>query len=286
MSTFRFAALLLGMAALAACGGGDHGDHGEPAITVVALAGGAAEVTYPLDRYQAMGDQRTAIDTAQAVLVQRCLAEGGLDLPLGKAADEPNRPIWYGVTTESEARGAGYNAVGRPVADLPFVQRVAMDAKPLFDGCLAEANRTITEGSPPLADTYLVTTLEKRALKQSQKDSRVQAVIGEWRDCMAAEGHDFTDPWAPYDHWSQERAKQDVTPEQKQDPRSGLTAPEVAMALTDVRCKDSTRLLDTWVAATIAYQHQLADEHADQLALHQQAVTATVSNADRVLAEA
>lgn len=189
MNTFRYVAMLVGMAVLAACGAGDRG---EPEFTVVP-GGAAGEVSYPLDDYQAMGDQRAAIDTAQAVLVQRCLAGRGLDLPLGKAADEPNRPDWYGVTTEAAAREAGYNAVGRPVADLPFVQRVAQEARPLFDGCFDEANRTITAGSPRLEDVYLVTTLEKRALKQSQQDSRVLAVTGEWQACMKAEGHTFAD---------------------------------------------------------------------------------------------
>lgn len=277
MKTFRFAAVLAGVAVLAACGAGDHG---EPSITVVAI--GAAEVTYPLDRYQATPDQRTAIDTAQAVLVQRCLVGHGLDLPLGKAADEPTRPDWYGVTTEEAARESGYNAVGRPIEDLPFVQRVAKDAQPYFDGCLAEATQTITAGSPPLADAYLVVTLEKSALKQSQQDSRVQAAIGEWQACMKAEGHTFADPWAPYDYWSQKRSAS-LTPEQKRDPRAGLTPAEVAMALTDVRCKDRTKLLDTWVAATIAYQRPLVEENADQLRVHQRALDVNVANANRVL---
>lgn len=282
MSSLRFAALLVGIGVLASCGAGDHG---EPEITVVAVADGAVGVTYPLDRYQAMGDQRVAIDTAQAVLVQRCLAEGGLDLPLGRAADEPTRQDWYGVTTEARAREAGYNAVGRPVEDLPFVRRVLHQAQPLFDGCLAEANRVVTQGSPPLADGYLVVTLEKQALRQSQEDSRVRTAIGEWRSCMAAEGHDFADPWAPYDHWSQNRPRSS-SPEKKKDPRAGLTAAEVDMALTDVRCKKQTRLLDTWVAATTAYQRQLIDENIDQLRVHQRAVGVNVANAERVLNEA
>lgn len=278
MRTFRFAAVLAGVAVLAACGAGDHG---EPSFTVVAI--GAAGVTYPLDSYQATADQRTAIDTAQAVLVQRCLAAHGLDLPLGKAADEPTRQDWYGVTTEAGAREAGYNAVGRPVEDLPFVKRVVKDAQPFFDGCLAEANQTLTAGSPPLADAYLVVTLEKQALKQSQQDSRVQAAIGEWQACMKAEGHTFADPWAPYAYWSQQRSARLRTPEQKRDPRAGLTPAEVAMALTDVHCKDRTRLLDTWVAATIAYQRPLIAENADQLRVHQRALGVNVANANRVL---
>jgi hypothetical protein len=128
-----------------------------------------------------------------------------------------------------------------------------------------------------------VVTLEKRALRQSQQDSRVRTAIGEWRSCMKAEGHDFADPWAPYDHWSQNRPR---TPEQKMDPRAGLTAAEVDMALTDVRCKNQTHLLDTWVAATIAYQRQLIDENIDQLRVHERAIGVNVVNAERVLNEA
>lgn len=273
--------------ASAACGSAGHGNPDEPEIAVVPVDGGGTGVRYPLDRYQAMGDQRTAIDTAQAVLVQRCLARHGLDLPLGKAADPPARPDWYGVTTEAAARDAGYNAVGRPVEDLPFVQRVPPASQELLAGCLDETNRTLTEGAPVVADTYLPTTLEKQALKRSQKDSRVRAVLGEWQECMAAAGHSFRDPWEPYTYWNNRRAAVGTpTPEEKRDPRAGLTAAEVTMAVTDVRCKDSTRLLDTWVAATTAYQQELVTRHVDELRVHHRVLTTTVANADRVLAAA
>jgi hypothetical protein len=52
-----------------------------------------------------------------------------------------------------------------------------------------------------------------------------------------------------------------------------------------VRCKDSTRLLDTWVAATIAYQRRLVTEHAGDLRVHKQALTANVTNANQVLSD-
>ncbi len=280
VSAFLFC--VVAVLASAACGAGSTG---EPVIAVVPVDDGGTGVRYPLDRYQAIGAQRTAIDTAQAVLVQRCLARGGLDLPLGKAADPPARPDWYGVTTESAARAAGYNAVGRPVEDLPFVQRVPPASRDLLAGCLDETNRVLTEGAPALEDTYLVTALEKQALKRSQKDSRVQAVTGEWRACMAAAGHSFRDPWEPYTYWNNRRATERTpTPEEKRDPRSGLTDAEVAMAVTDVRCKDSTGLLDTWVAATAAYQQELVTRHAGDLRVHRRVLATTVANAERVLA--
>ncbi len=282
MDRIRIVVLLACVAALVACGtGGER--PGEPELSVVPVRDGGIDLRYPLDAYQAMGEQRTAIDTAQAVLVRGCLAGRGLDLPLGKAADRPARPDWYGVTTEARARDAGYNAVGRPIADLPFVQRVPPASRSLLAACLDEANRTLTEGAPALRDARLVLTLEKRALATSQEDSRVRAAIGEWSACMAAHGHTFADPWEPYTHWNARRAQRTPTAEEKRDPRSALTPEEVAMAVTDVRCKEETRLLDTWVAATAAHQRPLVTRHRDELRVHQRVLRTTVANARRVL---
>lgn len=272
---FRLIVALFAVALLGACGK----DYDPPPPF--------ADVKYPLDAYQAMGQQRVAIDSANAVLLRKCLLRFGVDVPLGAVGKEPShRADWYGLTNEETARATGYSRVRPQLAeqDQPFMRRIPRTAHPLMTGeapgtppggCQGEAFRAITDGSPAVEDDYLVRKLENDAIDQARGDDSVKAAEKDWRACMKRAGHDAADPMAPFTRWNNKR------------PAGALVVPpeESAMAIADVKCKQETKLLGFWAAATAVHQQKLIEQNATQLQLHKQRLEHNVQNAESIIAQ-
>jgi hypothetical protein len=118
-------------------------------------------------------------------------------------------------------------------------------------GCAGEADRRI--GTLP--SSLLADQLDAQSLTASQSDSTVVAAIHQWSTCMKQ--HGFTVA-SPYDASA-------LSGQLGSYPGSDL---DKTVAVADVGCKQSTKLVTTWFDVETRLQNQYIA--ANQLALQQQ----------------
>jgi hypothetical protein len=282
-------------------------DRGGLETTPVALPADIARLTYPLDAFRISTEEAMVTQRANYDLAQRCVARFGFTLPPRDTGPrETRRRDNYGLADENEARANGYSldVVDRS-REVQWEDRLDQDGQVFgiyqgttkagqpvgvpglpAGGCAGEMFRAIEEGAPPLGDRELVAHLEKQAWNRALDDPRVKTAIESWRQCVGRAGYRYDNALqAPYAYWSARRTagRTEVTPAQKVD---GVppTPDEVAAALTDVRCKKETGLLQTWVDVEFAHQRVLIEENSERLREYRSFVETCIRNAQRVLA--
>ena len=101
-------------------------------------------------------------------------------------------------------------------------------------GCIGEADWTLGGAQPPAPADVL------DVYKSAESDSRVQDAWKSWSTCMKDAGYDYKSPWEPNNaKW----------PEQ-------VSQKEIDTAVDDVKCRQSTNLVGTWMAVEAAYQRK------------------------------
>ena len=277
MITRRVIAVLAGLVVVAGCTPGPGGaDQDEPPLdpAVMAMAPRAVDprqTSFPLDAYernQSLGVIGYAVDIVQ----QRCFRRFGLDLPLPDRGDGVQSPLptwdWYGLWDASGARQYGYEdppryvnsfmmSVGRagPEWDVVLggVEETFNGVEVPEGGCQGESFRAV--GLDQDGGHIDVPGLYREAITLARQHSAVEALIDDWSDCLADLGWEAADPSEPFRRWQGRRI----------GPAGGPSSDEIAMAMADIECKKETGLLRAWVAAEVAYQNVLADEHVDAL---------------------
>lgn len=291
MRTNRFSRLLvLAVFVLAGCGltasGEDAAD--EPKLDLGAVSADPREVTFPLDASRITGEQSLVIIHARDLVMQRCLARFGFNVPMhppvGRDSSDLNS---FGLVDERQAREHGYL---KDVEDAKpeFISEVPREATPVLTGevgnyggvtvpeggCQGESIRAVTGGDSLPKDGNFVEGLRHDAWNRALNDSRVQALLEQWRSCLKDAGFPgFKDPGEPYTHWQGKRQPKATTPTQE----------EVTMALADVRCKQQVKLLPTWIATNVAYQNRLAEENAQRLNEHKAYVAKSMELAKNIV---
>jgi hypothetical protein len=245
-----------------------------PAVPATAAVP-ADQLALPFDRYRLSFAEESEIGRARTVLAQACLRERGvrLDVPHdvrtpGVLDLTPNLRR-YGVVDEATATQFGYHfprtaAEARRQWDndrwsnsLTEPQRMALFGE---GGCTEQADIALTD----VDDDFFVDA-DFQSLRTSGADPRVVAATAAWRACMAEQGFDYPDPNAAI---SDRRWDLDAV---------DIPAAEVDTALADVRCKASTRFVETWHAVEVGVQQEeirrdsgrfagLADARAKRLA--------------------
>jgi hypothetical protein len=282
-------AVLAAVAALLVAGcAAARGDHTLPQAPQARPGGQAPTIVLPLDPYMDSPRQRRLLATAHTILARECLRRFGLELPA-------STPAWampaegnddrYGLVDPQQAREHGYHLPepawgpspatpeqsGPQWAVLTGEGARAHAGRPVPPGgCVGEAQRALAGRVAAPTDPGLAQRLSVDSYGRSRHDPRVRAVFGAWSRCMRRAGFGYADPMQAND-----------------DPAFHTPRPsprEVAVATTDVRCKQAVGLVEVWAAVEAAYQLRALDRHAAQLRVLKRWLDTRLRNAARVAA--
>jgi hypothetical protein len=294
MAMLAFSAVVAAIAvAIVACGMRDTSagaTRSEPELGVLPRIESYDDVVFPLDSYHLSPERRVALARANDILVRDCMRRYGFDFELPvrtvSPALEKNRII--GLVDADEAARFGYKpawfaeysrrvkkAKSKQVRWPPEMMGVLYGDGPSkvngvavpAGGCNGEARRRLgrdTAGGP--GDESFVIRLEWISGQLTRKDSRLEAAFARWRDCMLEAGYDYRDPW---------QANGDPAFAEEH-----VSAHEIAVATTDVACRDKHNVNGIWVAVRSAYQHRLIEANAEALRQHDSAKVEQVRPAD------
>ncbi|UOZ06369.1 hypothetical protein [Amycolatopsis sp. WQ 127309] len=221
----------------------------------------------PLDRSQLTPVEELEVIKARNTLVERCLAAHGLSFtfpPVDPVRDAA-KPRRHGLVDAAEAAAYGYrdpavfapHGADRPppppdVVAMITGTREGRDVPP--GGCAGEADRALAPDGKP-GQEPVGFALSQRSYDITRTTPPVTAAAAAWSRCMAEAGFRYAEPQAAIE-----------------DPAFGAgraSAREIAVAVRDVRCKERTGWVRTWVALERAVQEGLVSHHAADLAREQ-----------------
>ncbi len=137
-------------------------------------------------------------------------------------------------------------------------------------GCFSEARRAVAAGGPAF-DPLINEAIMAEVYPLVNADSRVRAADAAWGDCMANAGYDYRTPLEANDDnrwWRSDRP----------------TETEIAVAVTDVRCKKETNLVGINMAVRSAYLLRAMPAHAQELEATKEGHRRQLRNATQILA--
>jgi hypothetical protein len=262
--SYRKLALVVGAALVfAACAPATgEQDSGEPAIGSVPKLVATVDLRLPVQDYQQTDQQAERFARARVALIRQCLRRFGVDYAVEQVSSAGYGPRSltdrrYGITDAGLAARAGFGMGERdpglqPKPSNPDIgpdgeaalfgdgPSVVRDIAVPSGGCIAEADRMLDRSVPSGADPQLGQQLQFQSFDWSKKDSRVRDVFAKWSSCMAERGYHYPDPLA------------DVA-----DPKftgAEVTAEQIEVAQTDIRCKEKTNVVGVWFTVESAYQ--------------------------------
>lgn len=271
------------------CSGGASGEAGSgsasttgskvdeqawPARTPV--SGLAKGMVLPIEGYLLSYPELVAWQRAQQNLWKSCMRrygfnsfsppEPGMYPPVGY--DDANMARRYGISDAKEAARYGYhlpNDRGEP----PVWEPAAGAEGAVFSGsgaqlaggsykgekvpeggCQGETKKKLGRISYPLASK-----VEFASLEESRKVAEVRAAVDKWSACMKSSGYRVTHPYKTPDL---------ISTLGSENP----SAEETALAVADVECKKTSRLVSIWFEAEKKIQNRRIEEN--QLALDEE----------------
>jgi hypothetical protein len=298
MAMFAFGAVVAAVLVAVAAWGNLDASAGaarnEPEIGAVPRIESYDDIVFPLDSFHLSPEERIDLARADDFLVRDCMRRYGFDYELPVRTVEPalekNRVI--GLVDADEAARFGYKPpwyaeYSRRVSEAKSKQvkwstemmgvlygdgpAEVNGVKVPEGGCSAKARRSLgrtTVGGP--GDENFTIRLEWMSGELARKDSRLVAAFADWSDCMRAAGYDYRDPW-----------------QANGDPAfaaENASAHEIAVATTDVACRNEHNVNGIWVAVRTAYQHELIEANAEALRQHGSAKVEQTQPAADVLA--
>ncbi|WP_326557156.1 hypothetical protein [Micromonospora sp. NBC_01796] len=279
----------------------------EPELGSILEVRTASDIVTPLDAYEPTPEQQRTIIEAHQLLVQKCAQRFSFDVNMPESVSTPDvkHARLFGIVNAEEAASHGYRVPGMeapPGATGPSNTKSAtggwnpsddefivvrgvdrytgqsktgkkINSVPVPDGgCAGEAMRQLGEGGSATAPDLmeLPSRLSSGAHQSAEKDSRVVAAFGAWSACMKEAGYEFSNPWEPNDkNWGRQ-----------------VTSEEIATATADVECRQSTRLVEIWLAVEVAYQNREMENHAADLSAAKNSFETRLKNAAKILAGA
>ncbi|MFJ4670615.1 hypothetical protein [Kitasatospora purpeofusca] len=228
--------------------------------------------TLPIEAYLLSGEQFRQLDTAQGVLVTRCVQGFGLDYSAptptapattqtshrydpveisdvstnGYHSPDPDRGKKPGAAPSvspdvTTVLGAGLGPDGRAA---PGTATEYRGKKLPSGGCIADAQRQLTARGGTGRDADVAVGVNYEGFERSRQDPRVVAVFQDWSRCMAERGYSYGTPG-----------------DALKDPRWGATATpsaeEIATATADVECKARVNVVGVWFTVESAYEQEL-----------------------------
>lgn len=122
------------------------------------------------------------------------------------------------------------------------------------EGCIGEARSQLATGSDQWGLPEVVGRINTESWLTSGEDPRVIDAFQSWSDCMWERGHKVTDPL--FDEMPEGISLDTLRP----------TAAEIAMALDDVACQETTQVVRVWFEVESEIQAALIAQNADELA--------------------
>jgi hypothetical protein len=263
----RLVVCAAGLLALSACSTAPAVEQdGPPEIGAVPQLLESVNLRLPVQDYLPTAEQAAELAKAKLVLIKQCMRRFGTEYTFEFVSPEGYGPRSatdrrYGITDVALARTDGYSMGARDPALQPMPPRPELgpDGQNALSGqgasvvngvdvpeggCIGEAERSLENATTNERRGQL---LQQQSFKESRLDSRVQAATKEWSSCMAEAGHHYTDPLAAAG-----------------DPRfiGGVTAEQIAVAVTDIDCKSTTNLVGIWFTVESAYQNRHIEQNA------------------------
>ncbi|MFJ2241737.1 hypothetical protein [Streptomyces sp. NPDC087859] len=254
---------------------------------------GTADLSFPLDAYQATTEQQTTLAQAQGVLTSRCMARLGFtyrapEQPATSASGSNARV--FGLVDQDMAARYGYlnpetaNAPVRAVTEsLSEAEQLALNGEDDLDpadapanleeaektggsdvtfngervpvgGCVRESYLKLYARKANEVDILFVFNLKSEAQSRARADSRVRAVDKRWSSCMSKAGYKLTEP-------ANAVKELGLTESNLSSSRA------VAAAKADVACKQQVDFVQVRYAVTTTYQHRLIEENTQALSM-------------------
>lgn len=286
--------IIMIMAALAGCGT----DKSDVAVDVTPVP--YPNVTFPLEPYRITDEEMRTINTARAVVMQRCLKRFGIDVSMpAQIVGLPYTLIddRYGLTDAEHAQEWGYRGkeppriyefegyVPREYAGLMYgrdQETVNGEIKSSVlttykgqdvpkGGCYGESLQALSGSAPILQGDDLPKTLDRESWKRSGQDPRVQELIGAWSTCLKNAGYRYKDPHDAVKYWNRYGA------------HGRPDKDEVRAALEDVRCNREVGLVGVWADIDIEIQRELVETNAEKLKIYRQELDTYIKNATKIV---
>ena len=241
-----------------------------------------AGLTLPLDAYALTAADDQVLARAAETRVRECAESFGLDpsatgpLPFGTASEsasavatrhdrryavaDPEVAATYGYhpPTTVDVRREFYEA--HTDAELEVLVGTTADGAPAAragvpdGGCLGEAARAtaVADEAELRAGEELVSGVQADAWHTAMADPRMVDAFAAWSACMGLAGYQYVAPMDANDDsrwWGSDVAGAD----------------EIAAAVADVACKQSTGLIPVWSAVEAEHQAELIAQHRAEL---------------------
>ncbi|MFJ5921400.1 hypothetical protein ACIQF6_02210 [Kitasatospora sp. NPDC092948] len=278
-----------------------------PSVGAAPVTDSANALPLPLDGYLLNPAQLTAVQQAQAKLVDTCMAGLGLDYHfpvMSKELRDPDAPTTridgrYGRQNAELMTRWGYHPVGgaptdsanaKPPVEAPEIRTAETGSDKPKDrfgpggqlinghkvperGCVGQANRRLT-GTPDgqIGDPQSAVDAKFRTLSAAREDPRTQAAFAQWSACMEEHGvTGYTDPIAAI-----------ADPEWNSGPQPG--ARELKVASADADCRHRGNVVGIWYTVDFAYQQEVVNADPAGMAQVKAGLETQVRNATEVLA--
>jgi hypothetical protein len=246
----------------------------------------------PLDAYRLADEQARLVSRARIIVGDKCMGPFGFQPVSGwipEGAQDWLTFSRYGLWDSATAAQIGYQSPPLPNQNTTPMRFAGLDAIAVYQGSVTSyhgravppggcegAEIQAIAGATPMRDPHFVGELDSEALLRSTQDSRVRPLIAAWVGCMKAKGWPFQTVMAPFDYWSSRRGTDRAHP--------AVSSEELRSAADDIGCKQSTKLLGTWLAADVAYQKALIERDAGKLAVYKSDVDDILGRANQIIA--
>lgn len=250
-----------------------------------------AQWALPLDPYIESTVDVVVTDYAENLLVSECMSDRALDWPIpaidvNDLESVTTSPSGRTLLTLEAAQRYGYHSAPMLPAEAS-TQLQALNSRTLtpaessaLDSCIQDA-RTVL----PLPErTQIGVQLANQALDEAAGTDAVREAAAQWRTCMAPQG--ISDlPDAPDTDSGGMPTPGQIAAYAIDDPASAAGADEIAAAVADAQCRESSGYDDALYAAEWARQSAALNDNADALVREGEALDAYLTDARAVIAE-
>ncbi|MFC7932178.1 hypothetical protein [Streptomyces cinereoruber] len=276
-----------------ATGAAGAGTHSPAASAATPAAESAYTFRLPMARYSYTEAEYALVQSAEHVLAKRCMARYSLSYrPPAPAPPPPPVDRRYGLAEKGNADRFGYRLPPVPTpSPAPADERLgAAEILVLYGrqgaggragklehrgkavpekGCLGQAMEDFRKGYEHPEGAEAASRIATRSHQESLTDPKVRAALGKWSACMAESGYSYASPMEPLGKYLE----------------GPVTAEERATAGTDVACKRSTGLLETWFGVESEIQRRMIGPESAVLEELRDRHVRKVAAARRIVAE-
>lgn len=200
------------------------------------------------------------------------------DMPMNDGASEewvdPNAD-YVATMSESEQQAFWEALYGvQTMTEEPLDEETAEAEVPEYDwttaGCQGKAQHEVYEAGQVWDDPEFedLTEAMNELWQDTQTDERTTRAYAKWADCMADEGYDFANPQEAQDsiyELTGEIPYDEETGTQDEAALAEIRDQEIATAVADRTCQDSTGSARAALEAQFAIEQEFIDAHKDEL---------------------